>query len=179
MTWLLTWSTYGTRLPGDARGFVSRLRTDTGGTVIHNQPGTPVDADIPALRRYAESIMTQPATLLTAEQAGVVAEQFRETAAYRRWPLHAIAVMADHVHLVVDAPDAITSAKLLTDFKAYSTRRLDRDFGGGMKRRWWTERGSTRALKHADAVAAAVAYVKNQHEPLVVWLPDDNASGGA
>jgi REP element-mobilizing transposase RayT len=168
MTWLLTWTTYGTRLPGDARGFVSRVRTEDGRTEIHNEPGTPVDADIPALARYAESIMLQPPVLLTAEQASAVAEQFRETAAHRGWVLHAMAVMANHVHLVVDAPDAVATTKLLTDFKAYATRRLDRGRDGA-KRRWWSERGSTRPLKHADAVTAAVEYVKNQHDPLVIW----------
>ena len=178
MTWLLTWTTYGTRLPGDARGFVSGTRTALGEREVHNQPGTPVDADIPALRRYAESIMTQPAVWLMAEQADAVAAQFRETAAHRGWSLRALAVMANHVHLVVDVPDAVDTGKLLTDFKAYATRRLDREFGKGSKQRWWSERGSTRALKHSDAVAAGIEYVKNQHVPLVVWLPDE-ASGGA
>jgi REP element-mobilizing transposase RayT len=170
MTWLLTWTTYGTRLPGDSRGFVSRVRTETE-IVTHNQPDTPFDADIPALRRYAESILAHPPVWLTTEQANTAAEQLRETAGYRGWPLLAVAVMANHVHLVVEVPDAIAAGKLLTDFKAYATRRLDRDFGNGAKQRWWTERGSTRALKHPDAAAAAVEYVKNQHAPLVVWVP--------
>jgi hypothetical protein len=28
--WLLTWTTYGTWLPGDERGFVSEVRDDSG-----------------------------------------------------------------------------------------------------------------------------------------------------
>src|SRR5439155_10845907 len=48
MTWLLTWTTYGTWLPGDVRGFVSGVRTETGETQTHTQPGTPVVADIPS-----------------------------------------------------------------------------------------------------------------------------------
>jgi REP element-mobilizing transposase RayT len=175
MTWLLTWTTYGTRLPGDSRGFVSGLRTETGGVVIHNQPGAPVDADVPALRRYAESIMTQPAVWLTVEQATSISEQFRETATYRNWGLLAFAVMSNHVHLVVEVTGDISAAKLLTDFKAYSTRRLNNNFSPGTKQKWWTERGSTRALRNSDAVEAAIEYVKNQEVPLVVWL----ASGAA
>ncbi len=175
MTWLLTWTTYGTRLPGDRRGFVSGLRTETGEVVIHNKPGTPVDAGVPALRRYAESIMTQAAVWLTAEEATTVAGQFRETAAYRNWRLIAFAVMANHVHLVVEVADAVPAAKLLTDFKAYTTRRLNTVHTPGSKQKWWTERGSTRALRNAGAVAAAVAYVKDQEAPLVIWP----ASGAA
>ena len=175
MTWLLTWTTYGTRLPGDQRGFVSGLRTEAGEVVIHNQPGTPVDADVPGLRRYAESIMTQPEVRLTLEQAVTVAEQFRETAAYRNWGLEALAVMANHVHLVVAVADDLPAAKMLTDFKAYTTRRLNRDYSPSVKKKWWTERGSTRALRDAEAVEAAINYVKTQHEPSIVWL----ASGAA
>src|SRR3954453_21612075 len=128
--WLLTWTTYGTRLPGDARGFVSRVRTGAGEVVVHNHPGTPVDADVPALQRYAASIMTQAPVRLTAEHAAAVVEQVRQTAAHRGWSVRAVAVMADHVHLVVEVPDDVPAGKLLTDFKAYASRRLDREFGG-------------------------------------------------
>src|SRR5947208_16332563 len=136
MTWLLTWTTYGTWLPGDVRGFVSGVRTETGETQIHNQPGTPVDADIPSLYRHAHSIMKQPEVRLTAAQAQAVIGQFRETATHCGWVLHAAAVMGNHVHLVVEAADDVPAGKLLTDFKAYATRRLDREFGDGKKQRW-------------------------------------------
>ncbi|MBA4188708.1 MAG: hypothetical protein C0467_11975 [Planctomycetaceae bacterium] len=175
MTWLLTWTTYGTRLPGDRRGFVSGVRTATGEVVVHNQPGTAVDADLPGLRRDAESIMTQPAVWLTPEQAASVSVQFRETAANRNWTLLAFAVMSNHVHLVVEVADEVPAAKLLTDFKAYTTRRLNADRSPGSKQRWWTERGSTRALRYPDAVEGAIAYVKRQELPFVIWLADEVA----
>jgi hypothetical protein len=44
--WLLTWTTYGSWLPGDRRGFVGKLRDETGRPIIHNEPGTPCDADM-------------------------------------------------------------------------------------------------------------------------------------
>ncbi len=176
MTWLLTWTTYGTRLPGDSRGFVSGLRNENREVVIHNQPGTPVDANVPALERYARSIMTQSAVWLTSEQANTVAKQFRETATFREWRLFAIAVMANHVHMVVEVPDSVPSAKLLTDFKAYSTRKLNDTFTRGTKHKWWTERGSTRALRQPGAVTAAIEYVKKQHSPLVIWLASEEST---
>ena len=43
--WLLTWTTYGTWLPGDQRGFVSNVPNGSGPEVRHNIPGTPYDAD--------------------------------------------------------------------------------------------------------------------------------------
>jgi REP element-mobilizing transposase RayT len=174
-TWLVTWTTYGTWLPGDCRGFVTHVRTQGGEQAIHNQYGTPCDADVPGLRAYARSVMRQEAVWLDASQASQVAEQLRETARFRGWVLLALAVMANHVHLVVEAPAGIAVGKLLGDFKAYATRRLDREFRTGRKRIWWTERGSTRLLPNADAVAGAVAYVRGQAAPLVVWVREGPA----
>src|SRR5207249_1492564 len=57
--WLLTWTTYGSWLPGDARGFVSEVRDETGAKVLHDEPGTAYDADLPPLQAYAASIMTE------------------------------------------------------------------------------------------------------------------------
>jgi len=177
MTWLLTWNTYGTRLPGDARGFVSGVRAAAGAREVHNQPGTPVDADVPALRRYAASVMAHPIVLLEPHHAAALMGQFRETAAHRGWALAALAVMANHVHLVVECPDTISGGRLLADFKAYATRKLDQL--AAEPRRWWTERGSTRALKCPEAVSAAVEYVKQQHAPLVVWYRVAELASGA
>src|SRR5690349_21194983 len=39
--WHLTWTTYGTWLPGDERGFVSNVRDGDGPEVKHNTPATP------------------------------------------------------------------------------------------------------------------------------------------
>src|SRR5262245_30707795 len=99
--WLLTWTTYGTWLPGDARGFVSDVRDGPGPEVRHNTPGTPYDADDDRVRQRALGLLVGRPVWLTAEQARVVAEQFRATARFRGWQLLACAVMANHVHLVV------------------------------------------------------------------------------
>jgi REP element-mobilizing transposase RayT len=173
--WLLTWTTYGTWLPGDPRGFVTPIRDDAGKQVIHNEYGTPCDADVAPLRNYAQSILRQAPVWLTAEQANVVAVQLRETAAHRAWGLLALAVMANHVHVVLEAPENIPSQKILGDLKAYATRALDRAFGTTPKRIWWTERGSKRLKPTPEAAAAAVRYVRDQKNPLVVWT----RSGGA
>lgn len=168
-TWLITWTTYGTWLPGDRRGFVTRIRGADGKPVLHNEYGTPYDADMPGLEAYARSIQRHEPVWLTPAQAEQVAEQFRETAAIRGWRLLAFAVMANHVHIVVEVPADTPAAKLLTDFKAYTTRRLDRQFGEGKKRIWWTERGSTRWCADDDAVANRVRYVRDQPAALVVY----------
>jgi hypothetical protein len=57
--WLLTWTTYGTWLPGDKRGFVSPVRTGAGSERRHNQPGTPYDADMPRLQSYGSRTLNR------------------------------------------------------------------------------------------------------------------------
>ena len=171
--WLLTWTTYGSRLPGDARGFVSEVRDETGAKVLHNEPGTPCDEDMPALQGYAASIMTEEPVLLDLPQAEAVAKQLRETACHRGWQLLALAVMDNHIHVVVGVRGDPDPEKLLGDFKAWATRRLNRDWG--KRQHWWTQSGSRRKKAGADAIRAAVIYVRDQPNSLVVWALDPRA----
>jgi REP element-mobilizing transposase RayT len=172
-SWLLTWTTYGTWLPGDPRAFVSNVRDGPGTEVRRNIPGTPCDADDTRVRQRALDNLVGTPVWLNADQAGIILEQFRRTAAYRGWSLLAVAVLANHIHLVVGVSGDPDPAKLLHDFKSYATRAL-KDRGhipsGG---RWWTESGSRRKLPDERAVAAAIAYVLRQHGALIVWSPGE------
>ena len=169
--WLLTWTTYGTWLPGDRRGFVSNIADTQGQGVRHNEPGTRCDKDIRGLRSFAQDRLVQEPVYLNAEQATAVVEQFRETANFRKWDLLAAAVMRNHVNLVVGVPGDPEPETLLRDFKSYASRILNRRFGS--QERWWTQSGSKRKLKDEPAVIAAVRYVRNQEYPLVIWVPDE------
>jgi REP element-mobilizing transposase RayT len=164
--WLLTWTTYGTWLPGDRRGFVSNVADNEGRGVRFNQPGTPCVKDVRPLRTFAAQDVE--VVWLTGEQAQTVTGQFRETAAHRGWGLLAAAVMRNHVHLVVGVPGDPEPENLMRDFKSYGSRALSLAFG--RRDRWWTQSGSKRKLPDEPAVVAAVRYVKNQEHPLVVWV---------
>ena len=132
--WLLTWRTYGTWLPGDARGSVARVRIGTGSRVEHDMPDSAMDGPMPGLEAAARSSMLGPTVLLDQPQADAVAEQFRETARYRGWLILAGAVMPNHIHLVVGVPGDPSPDKLLGDFKAWGTRRLNSGWGRTAKR---------------------------------------------
>jgi REP element-mobilizing transposase RayT len=173
--WLLTWTTYGTWLPGDPRGFVSNVADHAGKAVRHNAAGTPCDADIPALQRYMQQSLKGGPSYLTREQAVALLGQFQETAAHRGWQLLAVAVMANHVHLVVGASGDPDPESFLRDFKSYGSRVLNRRWGKPVSGTWWTESGSRRKLPESTAVRAAVAYVKDQERPLVIWSGDEGA----
>jgi REP element-mobilizing transposase RayT len=182
--WLLSSTFYGTWMPGDGRGFVGRVRdarTDDESSspfrFVHDIPGTPCDADLSGLERASAERMTGPPIPVERPHAVVLTDQFRETAAYRRWDLLAAAVMVNHVHLVVGVLGDPDPTKILGDFKSYGSRALSARFGKPMSGTWWTYGGSKRKLPNAKAVADAVNYVLHkQYNPLLTWSP---ASGVA
>ena len=168
--WLLTWTTYGTWLPGDKRGFVSEVNDGQGGRVIHNIPQAPYDADWEHLAHDARNRLKCAPILLMSQQAQTVLSQLHETANYRQWQLIAAATMANHVHVVVGVPGDPPPEAILRDFKSYASRMLNRAFQRPASGTWWTESGSKRKLKNEAAVLGAVAYVRDQEYPLANWI---------
>ena len=169
--WFLTWTTYGTWLPGDRRGSVS-ARWNERDTTRNNRHGEAYDG--PSTQRHREAAMNQRhgSVWLRREHAERLLTQFRETAAYRRWTLIAVAIMANHVHLLVEATGDPEPDRLLRDFKSYGSRALNAAFGP--RDRWWTQSGSKRKRNDEAAVVATVRYVRDQARPLVVWLNEES-----
>ncbi len=170
--WLLTWRTYGTWLPGDPRGSVTRVWNGSGPREEHDIPGSPVDGPMPGLEAAAREAMKGDSVWLTQSQADVLAEQFQETARFRMWIMLAGAVISNHVHLVVGVPGDPDPEKLLGDFKAWGTRRLNKGWGFRPNGTWWADHGSKRKLPDENAVRAAVAYVWQQAGALRVWVAE-------
>ena len=170
--WFLTWTAYGTWLPGDERGFVSNVLTPEGTYILHNAPGTPYDEDMPGLKVAAQQSLKGKPIYLILEQAQALLPQFHETAAYRGWLLLAVGVMTNHVHIVVGVPGDPNPSDLLRDFKSYGSRPLNKRWGKPPSGTWWTESGSKRKLAEEANVHAAVKYVRDQPNPLVIWLHD-------
>jgi REP element-mobilizing transposase RayT len=179
--WLLTTTTYGDWLPGDERGFVSNVRDGPGAEVRHNIPGTPYDRNMPALEQAARTKLKCAPIRLLREQAEKLWQQFQETAAYRRWQLLAVGIMAQHVHIVVGVPGDPKPEDLLRDFKSYGSRALNGHWPRPASGTWWTESGSKRKLPNEAAVLAAINYVLQQEHPLLIWtapIPELDLPGG-
>ena len=179
--WFLTWTTYGTWLPGDTRGFVSNAWDGSNSWPRNNRPGTPSDRDIPLLAHMARQNLAGPPIRLTQSQADELLVQFTETANCRRWQLLAVAIMANHCHIVLGVPGDPEPAQLLRDLKSYGSRRLNLRFGKPRAETWWTESGSRRKLPTHESVLAAIKYVLDQHYALVIWtapIPELNLIGG-
>jgi REP element-mobilizing transposase RayT len=177
--WLLTNTTYGTWLPGDPRGSVTSVRDLRPGDkptpfrFEHDLPGEPWEDPIPGLYRSALEQLKGPPIYLDREKADIVLTQFLETAAYRGWTPQAIAIMANHFHLVVLVADDPEPSKILADFKAYGSRALNARYGKPPSETWWTGKGSRRKLPDERALVCAIRYVLDkQPHPLVVWAPE-------
>jgi len=171
--WFLTWTTYGSWLPGDPRGFVSQLRDNQGLPYIHNLPGTPYEAEIPQLQKTMRAAMLGPPIRLILDQAKAITTQFQETATYRDWLLFASGVMANHVHIVVGVPGDPDPEKILHDFKSYASRSLNRSWSRPVNGTWWTESGSKRKLPNEQAIRDAVNYIHHQEYSLIIWINEE------
>lgn len=179
--WLLTWTTYGSWLPGDDRGFVGPVIDDSRERDTYNIPGTPYDVDLHHLERYAATLLKCNPIRLVPPQAEVLLAQLQETAAYRGWQLLAVDIMANHIHLVVGVPGDPSPSDILRDFKSYASRMLNRRWKRPASGTWWTESGSKRKLPNENAVLAAIRYVMEQEYPLLIWtaeIPELNLQEG-
>lgn len=148
LVYFITFRTYGTWLGGDERGTVDRW---------HNIPGRPRAVASPARAAYRTSLLRDEPGILHSVERTVVDAAIRETCAVREWPLLALNVRTNHVHVVLWSPEP--PEKAMNMLKAYSTRALRREDLRGSSDRPWARHGSTRHLFRKDDVDAACAYV--------------------
>lgn len=154
LAFMFTWSTYGTWLPGDARGWVEYRR----GFQLPD----------PILEIECRANMTEDACRLNPQQRERVHVQVAETCQHKQWVLHAVNCRTNHIHVVLSSIAAPTTIR--EQLKAWCTRRLkEQQLAAGVSRRdgrtkWWTERGSIRWIFREDDLAAAISYVRDQQD---------------
>lgn len=158
--WLITWTTYGTWLPGDPRGNVSPvLQADGTYAKRVNTPGIEWVAGDERTRNRARALQQFDTVYLSGDDAYAAAESIAKAAATRGWRIVRGAVMANHVHVVLRDGGADGSA-ISRVLKGVSQAGLSERLGSS--RRWWTHGGSERGLRGAEAIARGVEYVANQ-----------------
>lgn len=150
LAYFLTWTTYGTWLPGDERGRVDAKNSG-------------IQAPDVKLQKEARGRMTQEALTLNAEQRAVAAATIRAHCDIRRWSLHALNVRTNHVHVVITAP--ILPEEVMRQLKAWWARRLSeqkglsKNYSKDGAQRWWTEGGSTKWINDETYLHNAIRYV--------------------
>jgi REP element-mobilizing transposase RayT len=147
----ITWTTYGTWLPGDARGWV---RWGEAGV-------KPPD---PEQERDARERMVESAVVLSAEQRALVEQTVRDHCRIRKWLLHAASARTNHVHVVVTADR--DPAEVMNQFKAWCSRKLSDAAGlvGAVakkagRRHWFTEGGDKELIDSEEYLTNAIRYV--------------------
>jgi REP element-mobilizing transposase RayT len=157
--YLITFTTYGTRLHGSEQGSYDR---GGAGRSARRQPANP------GLERYERGLLDQPAFGFDRKQAEVALQAIRVTAEHRGWDLLAASVGLTHVHAVVKAEH--DPKQVIRDMKSYASRALNRAGYDGPERKRWTRNGYRQYLwKRAD-VLHAIEYVLNrQGKPLASY----------
>lgn len=153
LTYLITFSCYGSHVPGDEHT-TSRK---------NHQIGAPREQPNPALAKWSRNAMTHPAFDLDSSRRQIVLNVIREVCRYRVWDLLAAHVRTTHVHVVIAAE--ARPEKVMNDLKSYATRALR------CGQKVWARHGSTQGLWTQDAVDKAVSYVASkQGEPMAVYV---------
>ena len=148
MIYLITFTCYGSHLHGSESGSVDRE---------HNAPGNPILEFDPTRDAAERELMDQAPYYLDQIRRGAVLEVIQEVCTYRDWRLLAAHVRSNHVHTVVEAE--IPPERVMGDFKAYASRRLNRMKLDEPNRKRWARHGSTRWLRKPQHVSAAIQYV--------------------
>ncbi len=91
LAYFITWTTYGSWLPGDERGWVVK----------------PGHFMAPEQQREvrARALMTDVELTLDREQRELVEQTVADHCRHRGWYLHRVSCRTQHVHVVVTAPN--------------------------------------------------------------------------
>lgn len=147
----ITFRTYGTWLHGDERGSVD---------LEHNIFGTPRIAPNTSRQDYEAQLLKCPAVKLESDQRECTRIAVREACNIRNWPLFALNVRTNHVHIV--AATDTSAKKAMAAFKAYATTEMRRR-GVWMERHGpWARGGSARLIWTQSQLERATYYVMHR-----------------
>jgi REP element-mobilizing transposase RayT len=163
VTYLITFTCYGSHLHGDENGSVDRL---------HSQPRTPFVDPLPTWQSADRFKMKQPPFALSESARPIVLDAIIDVCRHRGWRLFAAHVRSTHIHVVVSG-DA-RPERMMCDFKLYASRVLNRLAPDAVPRTYWTRHGSTRWINTPAGLQAAVHYVvEAQGPPMALYYESD------
>jgi REP element-mobilizing transposase RayT len=143
--YVLTWTTYGSWLQGDERGWIKdgRLRA-------------------PDRKLYKNNLLSlkQKPVRLSSSQKKVVENSILSGAKRKNQKVYALAVCSDHVHLVLDkgSETVESSAKRYKQITAYALKQ------NGSNGRIWTKGYDKRFFYQEDEVQRKIQYVNNHND---------------
>lgn len=149
LAYFITWTCYGTWLPGDERGW----------TKWHHGDKLPQ----PLLAEWCRENMKESPVLLDLAQREIVESTLAEHCAIRQWHLHAVNCRSNHCHVVVTA-NSHDGEAVRDQFKTWCTRKLKERQNAELspeetrREHWWTSKGSARLIFDEECLRAAIKY---------------------
>ena len=159
ITLFITWTTYGSWLPGDARGWMKWKKGE--------QQSQPV------LEDWCKGRMKEKAVLLSPEQRLGVEDVIRKHSLHRGWELHAVSALSNHVHVAVTVVPksgnqnyrVADGVKRVRDqFKANATRVLRHGENRIPNEKVWTKGGDIQFIDTDDDLEQVVIYILEAQE---------------
>jgi REP element-mobilizing transposase RayT len=154
IAYFITFRTYGTWLHGDARSSIQQR---------HRGRGPAQLPPLPKLECAMEALLTHSPVRFAPDQRDCVADTIRKVCEHHTWIVHALAVLSEHVHMVVSVPPQMPPERVMNTLKSWATRRLVESglFPAGT--RAWGRHGSTRYIWTETGIEDACRYVSH-HE---------------
>lgn len=143
LAYFLTWTTYGSWLPGDDRGW------------WHKSDGERYESN-EWLHEISALQMVEGTFLLSDSDRAVVKSTVGRHCEIRCWRLHALSARSNHVHVVVTTP-GYPPETVRDQLKAWCTRNLKPCHKS--RKRFWTEGASCRSINHEQDLEKAIVYV--------------------
>ncbi|MCS7466043.1 transposase [Stieleria sp. ICT_E10.1] len=140
----ITWTVYGTFLPGDARGWRHCARGEQ----------TPR----PKLEKWNRDRLKHDIVLLDTSMQETVESAINEICEFRVWTLWAVGARRNHIHVVATAPDYKPTI-VRDQMKAKATRELRESFGVWKDRSVWSAKGDIEFLDTEEEIEQCVIYV--------------------
>ncbi|QDS96143.1 hypothetical protein FF011L_49510 [Roseimaritima multifibrata] len=155
LAYFITWTCYGTFLPGDSRGW----------TKWHKGEMIPR----PQLEDWCRDQLSESIVWLDDLQRNAVNSVVCKHCKIRGWMLHEVNCRSNHCHVVVTA--SLYKGEVVRDqFKSWAKRKLKEDqrseFGmeGHVREHWWTRRGSVRYVFDEESLDAAIRYTRDAQD---------------
>jgi REP element-mobilizing transposase RayT len=146
--YFLTWTTYGTHLRGDAGESTDHARIDRGARRLPTSP---------SLVKHQLGAMNHGTVRLSAAARDLVEKAIREHSTFRDWPIFALSVRSNHVHLLINS--RLPPERVMLSCKTRATRILREAGVVGPDQKIWTRHGSTRWINDDASLQAAYAYI--------------------
>jgi REP element-mobilizing transposase RayT len=160
VTYLITFTCYGSHLHGDEAGSVDRR---------HNLVGSPAVEPNPKRILAERGVMRQLPYAMDQRCREAVLASIVDRCSKRGWNLFAVHVRTNHVHVVVEGEAA--PERIMNDLKAYASRCLNEAGMESPDRKRWARHGSTRWLRDRESVGAAIRYVvEKQGDPRAIYV---------